>query len=213
MPKQIWKIDQFHGGLNSSSDPRDIAPSELSGATDVMVDELGKVRMMGGTAAHESQQAIKSNTEPGFKIAPGYGLFYWRHDRVNGSLFSGSATEPVPSLSVHTGINNLDGTASEPMSDWSANFFPNALVGAEIYNVYDGCRGIITSNTGTTVSCDGGMTGGTNNDWDYGDYYWISKFPDTGNDYLAGEVMQMTIECEGVIDYYSMTITGEYLEE
>ena len=41
----------------------------------------------------------------------------------------------------------------------------------------------------------------------------VFDFKDTGNDYLAGEVMQMTIECEGVIDYYSMTITGEYLEE
>jgi hypothetical protein len=40
----------------------------------------------------------------------------------------------------------------------------------------------------------------------------VFDFKDSGNDYLAGEVMQMSIECEGVIDYYSMTITGEYLE-
>tara|TARA_R110000787_G_scaffold237001_1_gene343458 strand:- start:409 stop:843 length:435 start_codon:yes stop_codon:yes gene_type:complete len=38
-------------------------------------------------------------------------------------------------------------------------------------------------------------------------------FKETGNDYLAGEIMQIGMECEGVIDYYSMTITGEYLEE
>ena len=38
MPKQIYKITQFHGGLNSNSDARDIAESELSAATDVMVD-------------------------------------------------------------------------------------------------------------------------------------------------------------------------------
>lgn len=41
----------------------------------------------------------------------------------------------------------------------------------------------------------------------------VFDFKETGNDYLAGEVMQISIECEGVIDYYSMTITGEYLEE
>jgi len=29
MPKQIYKIDQFHGGLNSSADARDIAENEL----------------------------------------------------------------------------------------------------------------------------------------------------------------------------------------
>ena len=35
----MHKIEQFHGGLNSNSDPRDIAENELSTATDVMVDE------------------------------------------------------------------------------------------------------------------------------------------------------------------------------
>ena len=43
MPKQIWKIENFHGGLNSNSDPRDVADNELTSSTDVMVDELGKV--------------------------------------------------------------------------------------------------------------------------------------------------------------------------
>jgi hypothetical protein len=51
MPKQLYKIVQFHGGLNSNSDARDIAENELSEAIDVMVDELGKIRMMGGTTA------------------------------------------------------------------------------------------------------------------------------------------------------------------
>ena len=37
MPKQIHNIQQFHGGLSSNSDPRDIDDSELSIATDVMV--------------------------------------------------------------------------------------------------------------------------------------------------------------------------------
>ena len=44
MPKQVYKLDQFHGGLNTNSDPRDIAENELSSATDIMVDELGMIR-------------------------------------------------------------------------------------------------------------------------------------------------------------------------
>jgi hypothetical protein len=76
MPKQIWKIDQFHGGLNSNSDPRDILEEELSEATDVMVDELGKIRMMGGQAAHSA------NSNPTVTIQPGYGLFAFTHDRT-----------------------------------------------------------------------------------------------------------------------------------
>ena len=50
MPKQIYKIDQFHGGLNSNADPRDIAGDELSEAQDVVVDEIGIIRNMGEKA-------------------------------------------------------------------------------------------------------------------------------------------------------------------
>ena len=185
MPKQIWKIDQFHGGLSSSSDPRDIAPSELSAATDVMVDELGRLRMMGGTASHESSNSITSTSNPGFSIEPGYGLFYWRHDRVAGNTGTGGNYIQ----GIHDGDDNQDGTENNPMVDASGNFYPDSLIGAKITciplsGVPNG-SGIITSNTGTTVSCAGGLTGGAENDWDDGDYYLITEFPETGNDYFA----------------------------
>ena len=76
MPKQVYKIDQFHGGLNTNADPRDIAENELSEAQDVMVDELGRIRMMGGAPAHGTTNAFGSTT-----INPGYGLFQFSHDR------------------------------------------------------------------------------------------------------------------------------------
>ena len=80
MPKQTYKIQNFHGGLSSNSDPRDISDIEVSEAQDVMVDELGKVRTMGGTATHGS---IDSD---GAVINPGYGLFQFSSDRLELSL-------------------------------------------------------------------------------------------------------------------------------
>jgi hypothetical protein len=82
MPKQLYKITQFHGGLNSNSDPRDIAENELSDATDVMVDELGKIRTMGGTTAHTA--GIPSDDVTGWTgtTVPGHGLFQFSHDRL-----------------------------------------------------------------------------------------------------------------------------------
>ena len=77
MPKQLYKITQFHGGLNSNSDPRDIAENELSEAIDIMVDELGKIRLMGGTTS-----AYTANPAA---ITAGYGLFSFSHDRIGGS--------------------------------------------------------------------------------------------------------------------------------
>ena len=48
MPKQVHKIDEFHGGENNHADPRDIMNNELAVATDVAVNELGKIRNLGG---------------------------------------------------------------------------------------------------------------------------------------------------------------------
>ena len=87
MPKQVYKIDQFHGGLNSNADPRDIADNELSESKDLMVDELGRVRMMGGAPAHGTINAFGSST-----INPGYGLFQFSHDRIDGHTI-GTGTE------------------------------------------------------------------------------------------------------------------------
>ena len=87
MPKQIYKIDQFHGGLNNNSDARDIAENELSTSTDVMVDELGKVTMMGGNASQGASPI--ANT-----IWPGYGLFQFSHDRVDGHTSSAGSADP-----------------------------------------------------------------------------------------------------------------------
>ena len=80
MPKQIHNIQAFHGGLSNNSDPRDIDNTEMSTATDVMVDEVGKIRTMGGNTAHVS------GTSTAIQIEPGYGLFKWSHDRLYGHL-------------------------------------------------------------------------------------------------------------------------------
>ena len=75
MAKQIYKIVAFHNGLNTNSDPRDLSDGEMSECMDVMVDQVGKLRPMGSIIAHDAP--ARSVT-----IQPGYGLFYFSHDRV-----------------------------------------------------------------------------------------------------------------------------------
>lgn len=87
MPKQIWKINQFHGGLNSSSDPRDVADNELTEAVDCMVNELGRVRPMGGAVEHSI-----SNTGLYGQHTGGYGLFPFSHDVTGGNDMFGVLT-------------------------------------------------------------------------------------------------------------------------
>ena len=51
MPKQLYKIDQFHGGLNTHSDDRDIDDNQQADLEDVMVDSVGQIKMMGSTTS------------------------------------------------------------------------------------------------------------------------------------------------------------------
>ena len=75
MPKQLLKIEQFHGGLSTNDDPRDIAPNELAAARDIQVDELGKIRPLGGAVVHGEVPSAAITT-----LVNGYGLFQFSTD-------------------------------------------------------------------------------------------------------------------------------------
>ena len=81
MPKKSLKIDRFEGGLANYHNPKDIDDNALVEAKDIMVDILGKIRLMGKSDLY---------TPPGSHIGPlhgltalvkpGYGLFSFGAD-------------------------------------------------------------------------------------------------------------------------------------
>jgi hypothetical protein len=168
MPKQIYNIQQFHGGLSSNSDPRDVDDSELSAATDIMVDEIGKIRMMGGTTAHDA------GSNPSVTIEPGYGLFQFSQDRTGGHV-------NVSDLSGDHTAGDHATTLTDSVSDWPVD----SLINATVNNTSDGSSGNISDNTATTVVTS--LSGGADNSWDTSgtDDYTITDFPETGEDYLV----------------------------
>ena len=76
MPKQVYKLDQFHGGLNNHADPRDIRDNEFAELRDVMVDHVGKIKTM-GTASRDGVYFISSDS---LTNSYGYGAFAFSHD-------------------------------------------------------------------------------------------------------------------------------------
>ena len=81
MPKQIHKMDEFHGGINDNADPRDILNNELAAAENVAVNEIGKIRMIGGVTNSNG-----GNVPADADTVAGYGLFSFSSD------FSGANT-------------------------------------------------------------------------------------------------------------------------
>jgi len=71
---------------------------------------------------------------------------------------------------THTGADDQ----ATVMTDSTAAFTIDALIGWKIYNITDGSYGIITDNDATTVTV-AALIGGTGQDWDTSDQYEINR--------------------------------------
>ena len=113
MPKQALRIGKFHGGLNTALDNTDIADNELSEATDVMVDEIGRVRTLGGMVSW-GPSADQLNHS-------GYGSFQFSHDKDGAELGHGTVGSDSPTdYIVHgAGTGNVKLYSSET-SNWGS---------------------------------------------------------------------------------------------
>jgi hypothetical protein len=54
MPKKTYKIEGFHGGINSDADPRDIQEIESSVLVDINIDSIGKIKTLGRVVIDDS---------------------------------------------------------------------------------------------------------------------------------------------------------------
>ncbi len=126
MPKQTFKIEGFHGGINSSSDPRDIRDDESPNLRDVAIDSVGKIKTSGrfNTPSHGSD----SNS---LIIVANRGLFTMSSDR---QLDGGVADETLIFL-YDDGGDTIDVKDSEGWDTAKINMGGNTI---PIYYTADG---------------------------------------------------------------------------
>tara|TARA_R100001594_G_scaffold31369_2_gene58499 strand:+ start:8995 stop:11613 length:2619 start_codon:yes stop_codon:yes gene_type:complete len=169
MPKQVWKIERFDGGLNDSNDPRDLSDNELAGATNVNVSKKGRLKTSGTFIAHDAPDVLSNDISTG-----GFGLFAWSHDRT--LAHNGTEAELT---GQHTGSDH-----ATIMTDSSGSFTTDELINSTIKNDTDGSSGVITDNDGTTITVSA-LAGGSDNSWDDADDDYYRVIPaETGDDYL-----------------------------
>lgn len=77
MPKDILPIRLFEGGLNNSTNPRDIQDNELSEAKNVDTNRVGSVKSMGG---FESFFSATGTNLDGVSAVDGFGIAYMQID-------------------------------------------------------------------------------------------------------------------------------------
>ena len=167
MPKQIHKIDQFHGGLNNNADPRDIAENELAAATDVMVDNLGKIRTVGSVGQHDS------DASPSVTIEKGFGLFQFSHDRVGAETKGEAQDETGDDYLVLADGEGVVFIYSNKESTW----------GPSVLDIGSGLNSklVYYSADGVVRLCDSNFNNSHNNRW-YGYIERIMMESVGGND-------------------------------
>ena len=107
MPKENYTISAFHGGLNSSSDPRDIRNEDLSIASGVDVSSVGKVSIMNGEEPHFSTGVMSEHTSIFSEVQPGYGLFSYKTDALGTSSQSNNFLRTEQIQYGSSGSNSL----------------------------------------------------------------------------------------------------------
>ena len=110
MPKQTFKIEGFHGGLNSNSDPRDIRDNESPSLKDVAIDSVGKIKTLGSVNSGVND----SNTS---SILKNTGLFVMSSDRkIDGTLSNETLIFLHDNTSHTIDIKDSDGWNEEEIS-------------------------------------------------------------------------------------------------
>ena len=118
MPRQLYKIDQFHGGLNTQANASDIQDNEFVELEDAMVDELGRIKMMGSVT---TGLETADNTGITGTMKAGYGIHTFKSDYTGaedkGSNELPTGDEYVAMYDGHDGHVWLYSTEEEDWDD------------------------------------------------------------------------------------------------
>ena len=128
MPKQVLKINQFHGGLNSDSDPRDLMEGQSPSLVDCGIDSVGRLKLMGATT--EVDGSGNSFTHEPLN-SKNRGLFVMSSDRK----IDGTSSDETLIFSYDSGSSKVDAKDSD---GWNADVISPGGAIDPIYYAADG---------------------------------------------------------------------------
>jgi hypothetical protein len=76
--KKLYQLSQFHGGINQSSSPRDIADFECQEASNVTFSQVGRIKLLGDCLNETNSLKEFAATNTSGPNLPGYGLFEFK---------------------------------------------------------------------------------------------------------------------------------------
>ena len=140
MPKQTLKIEGFHGGLNTNSDPRDINDNQFPESENVKITKLGQIKTLG-----KSSGSALGGTPNNTLNLINRGLFVMGSDRRVSSPFT--ETNETLIFAYDTADDKID--IHDVVSDAWTN---NAIDINTTYPVYYSADGIARVSDGNLVN-------------------------------------------------------------
>ena len=195
MPKRTYKIQGYHGGISSDTDPRDIQDIESPSLIDVSIDSVGRIKTLGSVS--ESDQGVASLT------VSNNGLFVFGSDK---QLDGGDAQENLI-VSWDDGGNTFDVKDSE---GWNMAEI-GGTVGYGSGNNFDSQNIVYYANDGILRIGDADFhstTGTYNNQW-FG-YIEGNKF--SGLNATTGSLAKPEITSVTCTSDSSDSLNGKYFD-
>ena len=124
MAKQTYKIEMFHGGLNTNADPRDMDEKESLDLTGVNISNIGRLEILG----YFDRDASTSHT---LQILPNRGLFTMSSDKK----IDGSSSSETFIVAYDDGQDAIDIRDS---GGWNANQITSFDSDLPVFYVGDG---------------------------------------------------------------------------
>jgi hypothetical protein len=125
MPKQLYTLNDFSGGINSLKDPRDISNNELVQASNVTLEKQGVIKPSGSSASHGTAQVIAS------EVVSGHGLTVLESDyQIESTTITFSSSLVFNANSSGNNIFSTDGVSGSV-----DNQIANALSVGDVINI------------------------------------------------------------------------------
>lgn len=161
--------------------------------------------------AHYVQDDASSNesnvvSSSSFKTGITIGNVFW--DAPTGweyAVYDGGVI-PQDSVMMHSYGTDDTSSAAAFLTDTTASWTIDDLIGLKVLNKTDGSEGTITDNTATTVTAT--LSGGLNNNWDAGDIYEIVINLDTNDQIVYEEATSLGGTISAMSTKGVPTITG-----
>ena len=109
MPKRLYQLNDFSGGLNTVKDIADIADNEVQTASNVMFNVYGGVQPAYSMKDSTNNKITAYNNDEIATVQPGYGLGYFETDHVRDSV---TVTYDSSTMDQNNGFDlfEVDGT-------------------------------------------------------------------------------------------------------